>query len=91
METVAPPRDSEHWKLDVEIMKKYHTLVRPFTREQFQKLLRLSGFEHFRFYSPINGWFDAQNPLDRLKIEEKWIESENLNFCLASPSPDFLQ
>jgi SAM-dependent methyltransferase len=44
-------------KAHIAIMRKYHTLERPYSREQLAQILEFAGFAEYQFLHPINGFF----------------------------------
>jgi SAM-dependent methyltransferase len=61
----------------LEIMRKYHTLERPYTREQLAKILEFAGFAEYQFLHPINGFFlqskgIADSLHDRVLYNSSW-------------------
>lgn len=85
IEAAAPPVGSE-WDLqNVEIMTRYHTIERPYTRSQLVEILDLAGLSHVSFLRPVNGLFgqhvDGVSPL-------VWelTRADNINILVASPT-----
>jgi len=74
-----------HHKDNLEIMAEYHTLERPYTREQMIRLLRLTGFGHYEFYYPINGFF-AQTPETASGVKDRILNGDEWNAVVASRS-----
>ena len=60
-ESVAPAPGTIYFDKHMELMKKYHTLERPYTRDQMIRLLRVTGYNYFEFFAPVNGFFNANN------------------------------
>lgn len=58
LEGQAPPEGSKGYNDLYDVMNKFHTLERPYTREQLKKLLNFCDFNYFNFYYPINGFFE---------------------------------
>ena len=87
IEGKAPKVGSCYHKDNLEIMEKYHTLERPYTREQMIRLLRLTGFGHNEFYYPINGFF-AQRPEAADGVKDRILNGEEWNVVIASRSPE---
>jgi SAM-dependent methyltransferase len=85
IEAAAPPKGSEWDQANVEIMSRYHTIERPYTRTQLLDVLELAGLPYVSFLRPVNGLFaqdvDGVNPL-------LWelTRADNLNIFLASPT-----
>ncbi len=85
MEGRAPEVRSCYHKDNLEIMDKYHTLERPYTREQMIRLLRLTGFGHYEFYYPVNGFF-AQMPETASSVADQILNGDQWNVVIASRS-----
>lgn len=76
---------SEIYKKNLEIMNRYKTLERPYTRKQLEKILELAGFSHYEFYFSWNGIFEHTH--DSLhNLENAFINGESGNICIASRS-----
>ncbi|GEM_PF-6392397 len=90
-ESVAPDPDTPCFRQNLDLMTRYRTLERPYTREQLEKLLIVTGFRHYQFFDQINGYFDPESPIDHQKRVEFCRSSiGNMNSLLASRTPDFL-
>lgn len=61
VEGTAPPVDSEGYRKLVRAMTQYHTIERPYSREQMIELLEITGFVHYRFYFPICGLYEPKD------------------------------
>ncbi len=85
IEAAAPPEGSEWDRQNVEIMDRYQTIERPYTRSQLIEMLDLAGLSHVSFLRPVNGLFpqhvDGVSPL-------VWelTRADNINIFLASPT-----
>jgi SAM-dependent methyltransferase len=53
------PEGAPHDAHNLEIMRRYHTIERPYTAEQMADVLRLSGFAHHVELRSVNGLFTA--------------------------------
>ena len=79
----AAARPGSSWMEELrQTMLRYHTLERPLTRRQMRRLLAITGFDHYRFYNPINGFFpesqaSAHTAKDMAAARELW------NVCIA--------
>ncbi len=90
-EGIAPEPDTPSFRQNLNLMTRYRTLERPYTREQLEKLLIVTGFQHYQFFDQINGYFDPESPFDRQKRVDHCCRSTgNMNSILASRTPDFL-
>ncbi|NJN48514.1 MAG: class I SAM-dependent methyltransferase [Alkalinema sp. RL_2_19] len=47
----------------VEIMQRYNTLERPYTRAQLIRILQLAGLGEYQFFYPLNGFFSPIEPV----------------------------
>ena len=88
-EGAAPQRGTAPYLHNIELMKKYRTLERPYTREQMVQVLELAGLGHFEFFSPVNGFFDMSDTGDRRRLQEQIRSAENWNIVIASKTADF--
>lgn len=88
VEAAAPEPGSSYDEDNRRIMEKYHTLERPYTRDQLLEILRICGFEHARFYQPLNGLFLPGQ--DDLRKAHSIMMAENWNIVIASRQPDRL-
>lgn len=85
IEAAAPPKGSEWDAQNVEIMARYHTIERPYTRSQLVDMLELAGLRYVSFLRPVNGLFpqhvDGVSPL-------VWelTRADNINIFVASPT-----
>ncbi len=85
IEAAAPPIGSEWDVQNVEIMDRYQTIERPYTRTQLIDMLELAGLPYVSFLRPVNGLFpqhvDGVNPLT-------WelTRADNINIFVASPT-----
>ena len=65
-----------------ELMKKYNTLERPYTREQIKQLLSLTNFKWFTFYISINGFLEQNEEIGR-ELRARIKMGENYNYVIA--------
>ncbi|CAN5581543.1 hypothetical protein BH24ACT4_BH24ACT4_09990 [soil metagenome] len=85
IEAAAPPIGSEWDVQNVEIMDRYQTIERPYTRTQLIDMLELAGLPYVSFLRPVNGLFpqhvDGVSPLT-------WelTRADNINIFVASPT-----
>lgn len=90
IEAAAPPNDSVWHRANVDLMQRYRTIERPYTRTQLYDMLELAGFPFADFYRPLNGLFrqDA-DALQPLASELTW--SDNINIVIASRTKEGLE
>ncbi|MCU1454504.1 MAG: cap guanine-N2 methyltransferase family protein [Acidimicrobiales bacterium] len=89
IEAAAPPVGSEWHAQNVELMRRYRTIERPYTRDQLHEALALAGLPHVAFYQPVNGLFRQQ--ADELAVLSRTVaRSDHLNICLAAATPEAL-
>ncbi len=85
IEASAPPVGSIWHDQNFELMRRYHTIERPYSRDQLYEMLDLAGLPHVEFYRPINGLFrqdvDAVN-----RITNELTHADNINILLAGKS-----
>ena len=60
-EGIAPEPDTPSFRQNLNLMTRYRTLERPYTREQLEKLLIVTGFQHYQFFDQINGYLDRKS------------------------------
>lgn len=83
VEAAAPPIGSEWDEANVELMTRYHTIERPYTRDQLLTMLELAGFDYCEFYRPVNGLFRQQvDEISALRTE--LAKADNVNILIAS-------
>jgi SAM-dependent methyltransferase len=82
IEGAAPPVGSEWDAANLDLMNRYHTIERPYTRPQLLEMLALAGFDHVEFFRPINGLF-RQTPESGRRLGED-VMAENINILIAS-------
>ncbi len=82
IEASAPPVGSTWHDQNVELMRRYHTIERPYTRDQLHEMLDLAGFGFVEFYRPINGLFPQQvDAVNRITWE--LTRADNINILIA--------
>lgn len=85
IEAAAPPKGSEWDLANVEIMEKYDTIERPYTRAQLLDMLELAGLGHVTFLHPANGLF-AQTAEGLSGLRWELTRADNINIFVASPT-----
>lgn len=54
----SAPEPGSYWANEnAALMARYHTIERPYTREQLYDMLELAGYECAEFYRPVNGLY----------------------------------
>jgi SAM-dependent methyltransferase len=85
IEAAAPPKGSEWDLMNVEIMEKYDTIERPYTRAQLLDVLELAGLPYVTFLRPVNGLYpQTHDGLAPLRWE--LTRADNINIFVASPT-----
>lgn len=85
IEAAAPPKGSEWDLMNIEIMEKYDTIERPYTRAQLLDVLELAGLDHVTFLRPVNGLYpQTHDGLAPLRWE--LARADNINILVASPT-----
>ncbi|MBN1593889.1 MAG: class I SAM-dependent methyltransferase [Candidatus Coatesbacteria bacterium] len=87
VEGSKPEEDTVYHRENLEIMEGFHTLERPYSRGQIARLLRLTGFDHFEFYYPINGLF-PQSRQAANDIRDRIVNGMEWNIVFASRSKE---
>jgi len=87
LEGFAPEQSSNAYKNQLDIMKKFHILERPYTKEQIKTLLKLTGFQHFKFLYPISGVKDLESNKENEYVK-LYIDGPDFNYIFASRSAE---
>lgn len=82
IEGAAPPAGSEWDAKNLDLMNRFHTIERPYTRPQLLEMLELAGFSHAEFFRPVNGLF-RQTPENARRLSEE-LSEQNINILVAS-------
>ena len=90
-EGVAPALNSKWHLNNLELMERYHTLERPYSRAQLIELLEICGFGYYEFFSKVNGFFNPNRFQDIEALKYQVMEGTNANFLIASRSPAFFE
>lgn len=85
IEASAPPVGSEWHTQNVELMRRYHTIERPYTREQLHDMLELAGYRYAEFYRPVNGLF-GQDADSISSLNWELARADNINILFAAPT-----
>lgn len=87
LEGFAPKYSSkEHYDL-LKVMNKYQTLERPYTKEQFESLFNLAGFQHFTFLYPVSG-IKKLSDNEKNEYRRFYVDGPDFNYIIASQSPE---
>jgi hypothetical protein len=89
IEGAAPPKGSSWHAANVELMNRYHTIERPYTREQLLHMLDLAGLPYVEFYRPVNGLF-RQDSESVSQVSWEIAREQNINVLLAAKNRDAL-
>lgn len=90
-ESTAPTPGSESYQHIIEVMQRYHTLERPYTRDQMLTLLQLCDFRYHEFFCQVNGFFDLQCLSDLQALQSQLESIHHWNILIASRSPAFFE
>lgn len=82
IEAAAPAPGSEWHNHNAALMARYHTIERPYTREQLYDMLELSGFEYAEYYRPVNGLFPQDSDTVGALVWEL-ARADNINIFFA--------
>jgi SAM-dependent methyltransferase len=74
----------------LEIMQKYNTLERPYSRAQLHQILQLAGFAEFEFVHPVNGFFSQKDSVGR-QVNDEIVHSQSWNTVIAAKQAGSLQ
>jgi SAM-dependent methyltransferase len=74
----------------LRIMHEFHTMERPYTRQQLEALMIMAGLPHFEFLGRINGWWSPRDPAIP-HLGDHVLQSANAsNLVVATKSPERL-
>ncbi len=85
IEAAAPPKGSEWDLANVEIMERYDTIERPYTKAQLLDMLELAGLPYVAFLRPVNGLF-PQTADGIAPLRWELTRADNINIFVASPT-----
>ncbi len=74
----------------VEIMNRYNTLERPYTREQLIAILQFSGMAEYEFFHPMNGFF-LQVPDVADHVRNQIVNARDWNTVVVAKRPGGLK
>ena len=82
IEAAAPPVGSIWHTENVELMRRFHTIERPYSRDQLHEMLELAGLPFVELYRPVNGLF--QQNVDVLQsLTFEMTRADNINILIA--------
>lgn len=82
--------DGQGDKYCTEIMHRYNTLERPYTREQLVSTLHFAGFAEYQFFCPINGFF-LQVPDIANSVRDQILYAKYWNVVFVAKRPGALK
>jgi SAM-dependent methyltransferase len=85
IEGAAPPKGSVWDRQNIELMERYGTIERPYTRAQLLDIFELAGLPYVSFVRPVNGAF-AQEVDAISSLVTELSRADNINTLLASPT-----
>ena len=88
-EAVAPKSGSPEFSKNMDIMSRYNTLERPYTRDQLLELLSICDYGYYEFISRVNGLFNPRNENDIISLNNQLSSGDNRNICIASRTSEF--
>jgi SAM-dependent methyltransferase len=88
-EAAAPQRGTAPYLQNIELMRKYRTLERPYTRTQIVRILELAGYVHFEFFAQVNGFFNIGDTGDRRRLQQQVRSADHWNIVIASRTAHF--
>jgi SAM-dependent methyltransferase len=74
----------------VEIMNRYNTLERPYTREQLIAILQFAGMAEYEFFHPVNGFF-LQAPDVADHVRNQIVNARDWNTVFVAKRPGALK
>ena len=81
VEGAAPPKESDGHRKLVEVMAEFHTIERPYSRNQLLELFAITGFEYYRFYFPLCGLYE---PSEAEELRNLVSDGAGWNIAIAS-------
>jgi SAM-dependent methyltransferase len=87
----APDPGTPSFEHYMDLMKRYHTLERPYTKQQLIDLLDICGFHHYEFFSQINGLFNSEEQSDMDRLNHQLATQNHCNVVIASRNSDFFE
>jgi SAM-dependent methyltransferase len=90
LESLAPDHDSEEHKKLLEVMTKYHTLERPYTKDQMIRLFQFTGFNNFKFLYPVSG-FRELGMNDKKNYHRFYVDGPVFNYVFASKNGKMIE
>ena len=75
----------------VEIMNRYRTIERPYSRFELEQIMTIAGFTCFEFFASINGWYSPNDPISAHLREYLIDDCEGRNYCVCSRNEGALQ
>jgi SAM-dependent methyltransferase len=89
IEAAAPDKGTTWHVANVDLMTRYHTIERPYTRDQLVRMLELAGLSHVQFYRPVNGLF-RQDADSVAQVSWEIAREQNINLFFAAKNRDAL-
>jgi hypothetical protein len=89
IEASAPPVGSIWHDENVELMRRYHTIERPYFRDQLYEMLELAGLPFVEFYRPVNGLFPQRVDAVNQVVHELTV-TDNINILIAGKTREAL-
>ncbi len=83
IEAAAPDKGTTWHEANVELMTRYHTIERPYTRDQLLRMLELAGLPYVEFYRPVNGLF-RQDCDSVAQVSWEIAREQNINLFFAA-------
>jgi SAM-dependent methyltransferase len=69
-----------------DAMDRYHTIERPYTRNQLTRIMDLAGLPFHEFFCPVNGWYSPRAPeTGALPLAVEAV-SKTINKCVCAPT-----
>jgi SAM-dependent methyltransferase len=74
----------------VEVMERYDTLERPYTRDQLLAILKFAGLAEYQFFYPVNGFFaPVADVADR--VRDQILHDPIWNIMVVAKRPGVLE
>jgi SAM-dependent methyltransferase len=75
----------------VEVMEKYKTIERPYSRSQLSAMLQLAGFPAYEFFCPLSAWISPRSEEAGSLPQYVVHHTDNSNRCICAKTPEAIQ
>ncbi len=75
----------------VEVVKKYRTLERPYSRSELITILQLAGFPAYEFFCPVSAWISPRSEEAKNLHEYVRHHTDNSNRCICAKNQQAIE